>query len=51
MQVIDEHTDRLVWYGEPVPELAENLEDIMGTTVPIQKYILIAQLDRMQVQC
>lgn len=48
--VIDEHTDRLVWYGEPVPELAENLEDIMGTTVPIQKYILLAPVDIMQEQ-
>jgi hypothetical protein len=50
MQVIDEHTDRLVWYGEPVPELAENLEEIMGTTVPIQKYILLAPVDIMQVR-
>ena len=49
MQVIDEHTDRLVWYGEPVPELTENLEEIMGTSVPIQKYILLAPVDVMQV--
>jgi Cof subfamily protein (haloacid dehalogenase superfamily) len=48
--VIDEHTDRLVWYGEPVPELAEDLEDIMATTVPIQKYILLAPVDIMQEQ-
>jgi haloacid dehalogenase-like hydrolase len=48
-QVIDEHTDRLVWYGEPVPELAEDLEAIMGTSVPIQKYILLAPVDVMQV--
>lgn len=50
MQVIDEHTDRLVWYGEPVPELTEDLEEIMGTSMPIQKYILLAPVDIMQVQ-
>lgn len=49
-EVINQHTDRLIFYGEPTPELTEGIENIVGSTLPLQKYILLEEPDRMQVR-
>ncbi len=49
-EVINQHTDRLIFYGEPTPEMTEGIENVVGSTLPLQKYILLEEPDRMQVR-
>ncbi|KAK9829817.1 hypothetical protein WJX72_008049 [[Myrmecia] bisecta] len=42
----DEHTDRLIPYGEPVPEPVGPLRDVLQE-VPIQKFIYICSQERL----